>query len=459
MAALQRIVRTAAPRATRSLASLAEVDPAIPAPEFSAPAWESVKATRLANGVTVVSDDALSPVSSVSVVVAAGSARDPAGALGTSALMRAMAFQASETTTAFRRLRECELRGTSLDCTGDRETISYSADFLRDDAGTAVTMLSDAVLKQAFRPWDVKDIKSHLLSGGEDASMTDSVLDAVHSGAFRAGGLGNSVFADSYRLPAISADTLTNFAESLFTGNNITVVGSDVPHDQLVEMATEAFGDVACIDDTTPAAKYVGGFETRIGTGLGATAFALGFEGVGRGSPDVATAAVLEKLLFGTGFSSIPYGSGNGTNKVISALATAAGDAHLESFNHTYDGTGLLGATIVVDGAASRAAVTGFTAAVKAVLAGGFTAEDVGRAKAQAAMDVLEMTSAERAAFYATHSLGGGQPVSPEAFAAAIQDVTADKVKALAAKVGASKPVTVATGFVDDVPYADELGL
>ena len=41
--------------------------------------------------------------------------------------MRAMAFKASERSTAFRRARECELRGVSLSCSGDHETVTCVA--------------------------------------------------------------------------------------------------------------------------------------------------------------------------------------------------------------------------------------------------------------------------------------------------------------------------------------------
>lgn len=66
----------------------------------------------------------------------AGSSRETVG--GTSALMRAMAFKASKSTTEFRRIRECELKGISLSGAGDRETLSYTATFLRDDTSYAV---------------------------------------------------------------------------------------------------------------------------------------------------------------------------------------------------------------------------------------------------------------------------------------------------------------------------------
>jgi predicted Zn-dependent peptidase len=69
------------------------------------------------------------------------------------------------------------------------------------------------------------------------------------------------------------------------------------------------------------------------------------------------------------------------------------------------------------------------------------------------------MSSAERAAFYASASIDGGTPLSPEAFAEAIEAQTTASVKAFAAKVGASKPVAVVTGDIDDVPFYDDLKL
>lgn len=100
-----------------------------------------------------------------------------------------------------------------------------------------------------------------------------------------------------------------------------------------------------------------------------------------------------------------------------------------------YDGTGLIGATIRVPGSAASAAVPSFVAAVKSVLGGGFTDADVGRAKAQAALAVLESTASQRAASFAAaaRSSSGGVPKTPEEVAAGIQAVTA-------AQVGAHEP-------------------
>mmetsp|Transcript_26840 Transcript_26840/g.70467 ORF Transcript_26840/g.70467 Transcript_26840/m.70467 type:complete len:458 (-) Transcript_26840:115-1488(-) len=454
-----RRVLAAVPRASRGLASLAEVDPAMPVPEFAAPATEPVQATTLANGVTVISEDSQGPASSVSIIVGAGSSTEPTEARGSAAFLRAMAFKGTESTTAFRRVRECELRGITLDCVGDHESITYSAEFVRAEVDAAVAMLGESVMEPTFTSWDVADAKAELKSGVDAGDLHDYVLDEVHAGAFRSGGLGNSVFCDDFRLPAISHGGLAAFHASKFTAGNITVVGSDIAHADLVAMAQETLGGIAGGSSAPAASAYVGGFETRLGNALDTTLFSIGFEGAARGSADAAASAVVEKLLFGNGFTSIPYGSGNAENKVVAALSSAAGTADLESFNANYESTGLIGATVTVPAAAARPAITNFTQAIMAVLDGRFSEADIARAKAQATVELLEMSAADRAAFYAAGAAAGAQPASPEAFAAAINAVTAEQVTTFAGKVGQSKAVTVAMGNVDDVPFRDELGL
>lgn len=62
-------------------------------------------------------------------------------------------------------------------------------------------MLGDAAVNQAFNSWDVKDTKAFLASVGEEVSSTDYVIDAVHAGAFRSGGHGNSLYVDKCAPP------------------------------------------------------------------------------------------------------------------------------------------------------------------------------------------------------------------------------------------------------------------
>lgn len=192
-------------------------------------------------------------------------------------------------------------------------------------------MLGDAAVNQAFNSWDVKDTKAFLASVGEEVSSTDYVIDAVHAGAFRSGGHGNSLYVDkcapppalrlscpfstffpsffqysvsflpffslffvvldprrkhrwrldvhcdrtacaievlclcrpltavflcrSFRLPALTSETLSEFASKTFTADAITVVGTDVGHAELVALADEAFGGLATVDAAAPTAK------------------------------------------------------------------------------------------------------------------------------------------------------------------------------------------------------------
>lgn len=53
-----------------------------------------------------------------------------------------------------------------------------------------------------------------------------------------------------------------------------------INHDELVALANTSFGSVDAGDTAATPAKYFGGFESRIGTGVGAAHVAIGFEGI-----------------------------------------------------------------------------------------------------------------------------------------------------------------------------------
>lgn len=61
--------------------------------------------------------------------------------------------------------------------------------------------------------------------------------------------------ARSFRLPALTSETLSEFASKTFSADAITVVGTDVGHAELVALADEAFGGLATVDAAAPAAK------------------------------------------------------------------------------------------------------------------------------------------------------------------------------------------------------------
>lgn len=344
--------------------------------------------------------------------------------------------------------------GAQLSASNTRETITYTAKCLRSDLDAMVDNLSDAVTAQTFHSWEVEASKTRLLQSASSSS-TDAVIDAVHSGAFRTG-LGRPANCPTFKVNAVSAGALRAFADSNFTANNITVVGSGVDHNSLVDVVKRNFGGVASSDSALSASEYHGGFESRVETASGTTSFALAFEGAAIGSADAAVSAVLQNVLVTP--KSHKRASGTKSDTVSSAVA-ACDSSSVEAFNFNYTDSGLIGIVVTSSGGEAGAAITAAVAATQARLSGGFSDDDVNRAKKQAQAAVLNASTDERIAHYAQQLLVTKQPVSPENAAQQIDEVTTAQVKAFAAKVRASKATIATNGDCSTAPYADQLGL
>lgn len=434
--------RVLAQSATRSMSGvpLSEVDGTIAANiDHQAPKLGDVQVTTIANGVTVVSEANSSPTSKVTVVVAAGSRNEGVENAGVSHVMRELAFQSANDRSSLAMKRHNDSMGALVSCTSDREVISYSARFLKKDFEKVMGNLSAATANQAFKSWEVADQKAHIAEYLGNTPSRPLVLDALHAGAFRST-LGNSTAVAPFKIGDITVDTVKDYFDQYFTAGNMTVVGAGVDHDELVSMVEENFAHVEAKDVPATSAEYFGGYESRISSGKGEADVAVAYQGVARGAEDQFAALVLEQVVGGK--ESVKYGKSG-----------------VETLNFNYSDTGLFGVYVSAEGEATGTAVSNAVNHLKSVLGGAFTDADVARAKNQVMVRVMDMSPTERADFYANQVLVTKQPLTPEAFADNVAAVSTEAVKAVAAKIGSSKPVVSSAGNVAYVPYASELGL
>lgn len=404
------------------------------------PGFGDVKVETLGNGITVVTEGAIATTSSVSVVIGAGSRNESIANAGVASVVGTFAFQSATQRSALAMKRQCDSVGASLSCEVGRETITYSADFLGDKSDTVTTNLLDSVMSPAFKQWEFDDAKATLTT---DASAAATVMHELHSGAFRTG-LGNT--AASYESAAVSLSDASDFMKSFFTGGNTTVVGVGVDHDDLVAIVEKTTENVPTAPASISPATYFGGFESRTGMNTSATSVAIGFEGVSQ-SGDVAAAAVLERLIASA--PAVKYGSTSG--------ASGLKDISVKTINLNYSDSGIFGLHVSSEGEATTSDVSTAVAELKSILGGKIDDDAVAKAKKAAAASVLDLGPAGRAAFYAGQS--STSPVTPEEFAASIEAVSTASVKAVAAKIGASKPVLASAGNIAYAPYASDLGL
>jgi len=429
---------------------------AIAAEAVAAEADAGITVTTLSNGVTVVTEASTSPVATVTISVAAGSRAEGATNVGVSHVLKQMAFQATEERSSLAICRTTELAGAKLSCTNDREAISYTATFLRNDAAAMVDNLTDAVSGQLLTPWDLADAKERAALSLSNQSPQDAVMDSVHAGAFRST-LGRPVQCPAYKIGAISADDLRAFTAANYSAGNMTVMGAGVDHDDLVAQLEENLANLSVDDTPKPAANYYGGFESRVDAHTDTAHIAIAYEGVAAGSGDEAAATVLENLVAAP--PATKWGAGTSANALAASVVSASPTTTFSPINYNYTDSGLFGVFLSAPAEEAGAASAAVTDGLKGVFAGNFTDEDVAKAKNQAAVSLLNLTRDERAAFVAKQCLGTKQPMTPEDMADAVAAVSAADVRAVASKIGASTATFAAAGNLAFTPYADELEL
>lgn len=185
--------------------SMAEKFPNIPDPkDIEAPVPGPVDTTTLPNGVRVISQDLGGPVSAVGLFVGAGSRHETPYCSGVSHLLEHLAFKGSSARSKYRMVRDMERTGAMYTASAARETISYSAEGLREKLPDMISIVSETavmpgtgILEDNSAEWDgavdeitaqSKVITDELQNFANDPSGL--VTEAVHTAAFHGNTLG-----------------------------------------------------------------------------------------------------------------------------------------------------------------------------------------------------------------------------------------------------------------------------
>ncbi|CAG8554649.1 11149_t:CDS:2, partial [Dentiscutata heterogama] len=293
---------------------------------YASVAASPVTVTKSKTGITVVSVEDSAPASSVSLVVKAGSREEGTDNVGVAHFLKNFAFKNTSTRTAFRTAREAELLGGFLSANLTRENLILSAEFLRTFEG--------------INPHEFPIIKESVnFERGAAAAIPEvTALNAAHAVAFRHG-LGNSLFADG-ATKVSSSSAVRAFANKVYTSSNITILGTSVNHNELLNLTDSLFQNISHTVPPTPiSSKYFGG-ECRI-PAPGDSHFVLAFLGAPIGTPEYAALQVLRFLIDGE--KSTKWGEGV---NVLAQKTSKLNHIKISSFNTGYSDAGLFGVYI-----------------------------------------------------------------------------------------------------------------
>ncbi|KAL1919466.1 uncharacterized protein VTP21DRAFT_2159 [Calcarisporiella thermophila] len=406
----------------------------------------ATQVSSVSNGVRVAtSDDNLSGVSSLSLVVPAGSRYESAGNAGVAHFLKNFGFRNNAKRTAFRITRETELLGGQLTSSLGRENIVYTAQFLKDDLPYFAEILADIATSTKFNDWEVNDIalqvKEETEAAAQDPTLT--VLNAAHQAAFRTG-LGNSLYATGNVSPA----TLRSYAQQAF-GGKLALIGAGIDHKTLTDLAETLFSNKAETGLSGSASKYYGG-EVRISQLSEKAHYVLAFEGASLTSPEYAAAQVLQYALGGDS-----YIKGNTSGSPLAQVASKISpDVEVSAFHSSYSDAGLFGVYVRAPNSQSRAAVESVAQQIRAKL----SEEDIKRGIAQAKFAAAQLPgSVNVLEQIGSKLLAGAQTLSTKDAIAQFDKVQAADVHKFAEKILKGKPTAVAYGDNQSLPYVDSL--
>lgn len=195
-------------------------------------------AKQAARRYTVSATDGSGKVSTLAVKVHAGSRY--ATKDGISHLLSRFNFHNTSGKSALRLVRESELLGGGFQSKVDREFITLSSTFLKEDLPYYVNALGNVLYKTSFRPYELPEsvlpAAKHDLESHNICPVRRSE-DLLYSITYR-NGLGNPVYYDG--VEKVSLEDIKQYASKVYTKENIEIIGEGVNENDLKRFVSDS---------------------------------------------------------------------------------------------------------------------------------------------------------------------------------------------------------------------------
>ncbi|MBA5778392.1 insulinase family protein [Stappia sp. F7233] len=413
----------------------------------------TVEITRLANGLTVVTDTMPHlATAALGVWVHGGSRSEQPSQNGITHLLEHMAFKGTARRSARQIAEEIEAVGGELNAATSVEHTNYYARVLAEDVPLAIDILSDILLNSTFDAEELAREKHVILQeiGAAHDSPDDKVFDLFQEMAWARQAIGRPILGTPERVMSFTPDDLKSYLSTHYRGPQMVLAAAGkVDHRQIVALAEERFsgvpGDAAPVDAD---ASYTGG-SNRLERDLMEVQFLLGFEGKPYKADDYYAIQVLASVM-GGGMSS----------RLFQEVREARGLCYaIYSFHWAFRDTGLFGVHAatgqedveelipVILGELSRASLD-------------ISQEEIERSKAQIRAGLLMSleSPAARAGQIARQIMIHGRVLTLDEIEGKIGAVDADQVRRLAADTfTGADPTMAAIGPLDRVMSLDSL--
>jgi len=264
----------------------------------------TVNLTTLSNGFRVVTE-AMPGLQSaaVGVWVLAGARHEAARENGIAHFLEHMAFKGTGRRSALEIAEAIEDVGGYVNAYTSREATAYYARVFKEDVGLATDVLADIVRNPAFDAREIEVERGVILQEIGQALDTpdDIIFDWLQERAYPDHPLGRTILGPEERVRGFARPDLEGFVDRHYRpGQMVLAAAGAVDHGVLVQLAEEAFGDMAPVPPVAqPQARFTGG-EVRREKVLEQAHMALAFEGPDYGHPDIDAAQIYATALGGS---------------------------------------------------------------------------------------------------------------------------------------------------------------
>ncbi len=342
----------------------------------------TVEVTRLANGLTVATDqmDSVETVS-LGAWVRVGTRHERAELNGVAHFLEHMVFKGTERRSARDIAQEIEAVGGYLNAYTGRESTAFHAKVLAEHLPLALDLVSDIVQYPVFDETELTRERAVVLQEiGQVADTPDDVIfDHFQETAFPSQALGRPLLGRSETVAVLERTNLIDYRTRHYgPGDMVIAAAGRLEHDRFCDLAAAAFGALPTGGQVVAEpARYSGG-DFREARELEQVHLVLGFEGVGHHDPDYYAAMVFS-TLFGGGMSS----------RLFQEVRELRGLAYaIHSFVSAYDDSGLFG-VYAGTGQAEVAELLSVVCGELGKLPSGLDSDEMARARAQLKAGVL----------------------------------------------------------------------
>ncbi|MEE8293899.1 MAG: pitrilysin family protein [Kiloniellales bacterium] len=412
----------------------------------------TVEVTRLANGLTVATDqmDSVETVS-LGAWVRVGTRHERAELNGVAHFLEHMVFKGTERRSAQDIAQEIEAVGGHLNAYTGRESTAFHAKVLAEHLPLALDLVSDIVQYPVFDETELTRERAVVLQEiGQVADTPDDVIfDHFQETAFPSQALGRPLLGRSETVAVLERTNLIDYRTRHYgPGDMVIAAAGRLEHDRFCDLAAAAFGALPTGGQVVAEpARYSGG-DFREARELEQVHLVLGFEGVGHHDPDYYAEMVFS-TLFGGGMSS----------RLFQEVRELRGLAYaIHSFVWAYDDSGLFG-VYAGTGQAEVAELLSVVCGELGKLPSGLDSDEMARARAQLKAGVLMSRegTTSRCEQLANQLLLYGRALAVAEVIERIESVDYAALERFTGRLTGSTPTLAVIGPIDCVDSFDRL--